>query len=91
MPVELVSRKKCASNDIFESYSPGRLSSFGFSGTIAHGAFVPAVYHSMSGCLSHAHIKLASQFRAQKPSLVNRATPRTEPRMGFHVEQVRPG
>ena len=63
MPVELVARAKCVSDDSFESSSLGRLSSFGFSGTIAHGAFVPAEYYSMSGC-SCAHAKPASQYRA---------------------------
>ena len=47
----------------FVSVSPGRLSSFGFSGTIAHGVFVSLVDCSRTcGCLG-AQVKVFSRYR----------------------------
>lgn len=105
MPIELVALAKSVSDDNFESSVPGRLSSFGFSGTIAHGAFAPEVFFSLPEYLN-AQGTLVSQYRSQQPSTNTRAMSRTspalpvldrlravllEPSVRFHVERVCPG
>ena len=63
MPVEIFA--KCISDDTsFEpSSSDGRLSSFGFSGTIAHGAFALSALRILKPASFCARVRPASHYR----------------------------